>query len=354
MTDDHSRRAPRSSYAVGRRHAPYSLGAFWRARLRGRRTRWLLEAHLLVLTVCAVVAAAALFVSCRQIQGGAHTLAGEEAPAVQGLAATRLAVLRADHEARVLVDLELVDVAGAGEAYRAQLSAADQGLSRIADRTDQDLGTVNGLLATYSNSINLGTSTYRDRPLMREQKLAEAGSLLTRSGVGLVPRLDDMQTVQLQHAEAVATEGWLQRSGWWLAELALAAMALALLSALFVLRDRCGRDWNPYLLAAFVLTVLLGIVPLLTMSSAQDDLDRVVGGLGDITEVSREERSRGPELEGFQQTVTDRSEDIRRVLADDTWTERVHQGTLTGGLLLVVLPVVGLGLRLDSDYWRRR
>ncbi|WP_327724642.1 hypothetical protein OG920_25755 [Streptomyces europaeiscabiei] len=334
-------------------HAPSSLGAFWRERLRGRRTRRLLEAHLLVLAVCALVAAGALYVSCRQIQGGAQALATEEAPAVQGLAATRLAVLRADHEARVLVDLELVDVAGAGEAYRAQLSAADQGLSRIADRTDQDLGTVNGLLATYSNSINLGTSTYRDRPLMREQKLAEARSLLTRPGVGLVFRLDDMQTVQLKHAEAVATEGWLQRSGWWLAELALAAMALALLSALFVLRDRCGRDWNPYLLAAFALTVLLGIVPLLTMSSAQDDLDRVVGGLGDITGVSRE-RSGGPELEGFQQTVTDRSEDIRRVLADDTWTERVHQGTLTGGLLLVVLPVVGLGLRLDSDYWRRR
>lgn len=42
------------------------------------------------------------------------------------------------------------------------------------------------------------------------------------------------------------------------------------------------------------------------------------------------------------------------MLADDAWTDRVYQGTLTGGLLIVVLPVVGLGLRLDSDYWRRR
>ncbi|WEH16145.1 hypothetical protein [Streptomyces sp. VNUA24] len=359
MTDDRSRRAPRTPrtrrapYALSRRHAPYSLGAFWRARLRGRRTRWLLEAHLLVLTACAVVAAGALFVSCRQIQGGAHTLAGEEAPAVQGLAATRLALLRADHEARALVASELVDVAGTGEAYRAQLSAADQGLSRIADRTDQDLGTVNGLLATYGNSLNLGTAMYRDRPLMRDQKLAEAHSLLLRRGVGLVPRLDAMQRIQTRHAEVTATEGWLQRGGWWLAELALLAMALTLLSALFVLRDRCGRDWNPYLLAALALTALLGIVPLLAMSSAQAGLDRVAGELREITEVSRREGG-GAELEGYQQTVTERSEEVRDILADDTWTGRVYQGTLTGGLLLVVLPVVGLGLRLDSDYWRRR
>ncbi|MER6160645.1 hypothetical protein ABT147_34790 [Streptomyces sp. NPDC001868] len=349
----HALGVSRSGRILGLPRPGRILGALWRERLRGRRTRRLLEAHLLVLTVCALVAAGALFVSCRQIQGGAEALADEEAPAVQGLAATRLAVLRADYEARELKEMKLVDVAGSGESYRAQLSAADQGLSRIADRTDQDLGTVNGLLATYSNSINLGTAMYRDQPLMREQKLAEARSLLIRSGVGLVPRLDDMQRVQMKHAEATATEGWLQRSGWWLTELALAALALTLLSALFVLRDRCGRDWNPYLLAAFALTVLLAVVPLLTMSSAQDDLDSVVGDLREITEASRQPCC-GPELGDFQQTVTERSEDVRSVLADDAWTERVYQGTLTGGLLLVVLPVVGLGLRLDSDYWRRR
>ncbi|UUU31850.1 hypothetical protein JIX56_19145 [Streptomyces sp. CA-210063] len=338
---------------TGRAASRYSPGAFWRKRLSPWRTRRLLEAHLLVLTVCALVAAGTLFLSCRQIQVGAEDLASREAPAVQGLAATRLAVLRADREARVLGELELVDVAGSGETYRAQLSAADQGLSRIAERTDQDLGTVNGLLATYSNSLNLGTAMYRDQPLMRDQKLAEARSLLIRPGVGLVPRLDDMQRVQMKHAEATATEGRLQRGGWWLAELALAALALTLLSALSVLRDRCGRDWNPYLLAALALTALLAVVPPLTMESAQDDLDRVAGDLRQITEVSRK-RCCGPELAVAQQTVTEKSEDVRRVLADDTWTDRVYQGTLIGGLLLAVLPAVGLGLRLDSDYWRRR
>ncbi|WNZ09551.1 hypothetical protein [Streptomyces sp. 11x1] len=343
-----SSRRRRWSYSLG-----HSLGGFWRARLGRWRTRRLLELHLVLLAVCALVAAGALFVSCRQIQGGAGTVAEKEAPAVQGLAATRLAVLRADREARALGEREFVDVAGRGETYRAQLSAADQGLSRIADRTDQDLGTVNGLLATYSNSLTLGTVMYRDQPLMRHQKLTEARSLLTREGVGLVPRLDDMQRTQLKHATATATEGWLQRGGWWIAELALVALAFTLLSTLFVLRDRCGRDWNPYLLAAFALTVLLAVVPLLTMGSAQDDLDRVVGDLREITQVSTDACC-GQELEHAQRTVTAKSEEVRSVLADDTWTDRVYQGTLTGGLLIVVLPVIGVGLRLDSDYWRRR
>ncbi|GGZ80753.1 hypothetical protein [Streptomyces bluensis] len=352
--------APAASVSVSASWRRLSPAAFWRRRLSPYRTRRLLRAHLLVLAVCAAVAVSALLVSCRQILDGTEAVASREAPAVQGLAAARLAVLRAyqeaddldDREAHDLDDLTLVGVAGLGETYRAQLSAADQGLSRIADRTDQDLGTVNGLLASYSNSINLGTAMYRDQPLMRQQKLTEARSLLTRQGVGLVPRLDGLQRAQLRHASATATMGWLQRGGWWIGELALAALALTLLSALFVLRDRCGRDWNPYLLAAFALTVLLAVVPLLTMFSAQDGLDSVVGDLRQITEVSRQDCC-GAGLDTAQQTVTDTSEHLRLELSGDTWTERVYQGTLTGGLLVVVLPVVGLGLRLDSDYGRR-
>jgi hypothetical protein len=329
----------------------YSLPAFWRKRLSPWRTRRLLEVHLLVLFLSAAVASTALFLSCRQTQRDAEALASREAPAVQGLAATRLAALRADQEANALVRMHLVDVAGSGETYRSQLSAADQGLSRIADRTDQDLGTVKGLLATYSNSLSLGTSRYRDQPLMREQKLGEAHSLLTRKTVGLAPRLAALQQVQMKHAEATATMGRWQRSGWWLAELALAVMALALLSALFVLRDRCGRDWNPYLLAAFVLTVLLAVVPLMTASSTVDALDGALRDLWQITDVSR---SSGSGLADAQRFVTEKSEGVRQKLADDAWTDRVYQGTFVSCLLVIVLPALGLGLRLDNDYWRRR
>ncbi|MEU8934921.1 hypothetical protein AB0D30_34185 [Streptomyces sp. NPDC048409] len=328
-----------------------SPAAFWRGRLRRTRTRRLLETHLLVLLLCAAVAAGSLFLSYRQTQRGAAALAAREAPAVQGLAATRLAALRADQEAHALVTAHLVDVAGSGETYRSQLSAADQGLSRIADRTDQDLGTVNGLLATYGNSLGLGTSMYRDQPLMREQKLDEADSLLTRSKVGLAPRLDALQRVQLRHAAATATMGRWRQTGWWLAEIALVAVASTLLSALFVLRDRCGRDWNPYLVAAFVLTVLLAVFPLLTATATEDRLAGALGDLGRITEMSRHT---GPGLADAQQSVAQESEEVRRELAAGDWADRIYQGTVVGGLLVVVLPALGLGLRLDSDYWRRR
>jgi hypothetical protein len=345
-----------------------SPAAHWRGRLRPYRTRRLLEAHLLILVLCAAVAATALFFSYRQTQRGAEALASSQAPAVQGLAGTRLAALRSYQEAEILVKLQLVDVAGSGEAYRSQLSAADQGLSRIADRTDQDLGTVNGLLATYGNSLNLGISTYPAQGLVRDQKLGEAHSLLTRKGVGLSYRINTLQDVQLRHAEATATMGRWQRGGWWLAELALGVLALTLISALFVLRDRCGRDWNPYLLAAFVLTVLLAVVPLMTALATESILDGAIRDLRQITEVSRgndadmartqqdvaESKRVRLELISAQQNVSEKSEEIRQELADDTWTDRVYPGTVVGGLLVVVLPALGLGLRLDSDYWRRR
>ncbi|WP_052768508.1 hypothetical protein [Streptomyces humi] len=329
----------------------YSPAVLWRRRLAPWRTRRLLETHLLVLFLCAAVASTALFFSYRQTQRGATALATREAPAVQGLAGTRLAAVRADQEARALVRMHLVDVAGSGETYRSQLSAADQGLSRIADRTDQDLGTVMGLLNTYSTSLNLGTSQYRDQPLMREQKLDEAHSLLTRDTVGLAPRLNELQRTQLRHARVTAAMGRWQQAGWWLAELALAALALTLLSALFVLRDRCGRDWNPYLLAALVLTVLLAVFPVLTTSATEGRLD---GALRDLQQITGLSRQTGAGLVEAQQSVTRTSEEVRQRLDDDAWTDRVYLATVVGGLLVVVLPTLGLGLRLDSDYWRRR
>lgn len=330
-----------------------SPAAFWRRRLAPWRTRRLLEVHLLVLTSCAIVAAIALLGCYRQTQRGVEALSSREAPAVQGLAAARLAALRADWEVRVLVANHLVGVAGSGESYRSQLSAADQGLSRIADRTDQDLGTVNGLLATYGNSLDLGMSMGRDQQLMQQQKFDEATSLLTRKDVGLAPRLSSLQRIQMTHAEATASLGAWQRAGWWLAELALAALALTLLSALFVLRDRCGRDWNPYLLAAFVITVLLAVVPLMTTSSIESDLDGAIKGLRKITDMSQQ-RCCHATLPGTQRQVTETSEEVRRELDDGAWTDRVYRGTLIGGLLLIALPASGLVLRLDSDYWRRR
>ncbi|MFE6288081.1 hypothetical protein [Streptomyces sp. NPDC057877] len=324
----------------------------WRRLLHPWSTRRLLETHLLVLLVCSAVAAVSLLASYRQTERAAESLAARHAPTAQGLAATRLAVLRADREVEELVDRGLVDVAGSGETYRAQLSAADQGLSWIGDRTDQDLSTVNGLLTSYGNSITSAMTRYHDQSLMQEHKRAEARSLLTRARVGLVARLDQLQRNQSEQATATATMSGWQRAGWWIAELSLAVLALTLVSALFVLRDRCGRDWDPYLLAALLLTALFAVVPALAVSSAQHHLDEVRADLDAITALSQQ-RHDGSELADTQETLTEESERVRQKLADGTWADPVYQGSLTGGLLIVVLPAVGLGRRLEKDYWGR-
>ncbi|MBO4260094.1 hypothetical protein [Streptomyces griseorubiginosus] len=351
---------------TGRTWHDHTPAAFWRRRLRPYRTRRLLEAHALVLTLCAAVAVSALLVSCRQTQQATQALAARQAPAVQGLAATRLALMRADWGANDLVKRGLADIVGPGETYRVQLAAADQGLSRIADRIDQDLGTVNGLLASYSTSISPGAFQYGHQPLMRQQKLVEAASLLSRPQTGIAPRLDRLQVNQMGRAAATAGMGWVQRGGWWLAELSLAVLGVTLLSALFVVRDRCGRDFDVCLLPALALTVLLAVFPLLAASSAQHDLDRVGGGLSGITEVSRHTarcdpalspaawKKCGDHLTRVQTAVTNRSEQVRRELAGATWTDGVYRATLIVGLLVFVLPATGLGYRLDRDYWRQR
>ncbi|GAA2643210.1 hypothetical protein [Streptomyces vastus] len=335
--------------------------AAYRRRLSRYRTRRLLELHLLAMAVTAVVAVSALLVSYREVVLSADGLRSQAAPAVQDVAATRLALLRADWEAN-RVRAKLNGVGGAGETYQSQLSAADQSLSRLAERTRDDLGTINGLLDSYGNSITLGALHYHDDRPIQDQKFSEAGSLLTRAEVGLVPRLDKLQDRQMYRAERLATMGTVGYAGWVVAELALLMLALTLLSALWVLRDRCGRDYNPWLLGALALTVALAVVPLLATTATQRHLDNARETLTEIRSVAEQPR-RDPEakdpaqrdrLEADQNSVSDMSNAVREELRTRQWQNSVYYGALGGGILVAVLPAVGIGRRLNADYWRAR
>jgi hypothetical protein len=311
------------------------------------------------MAVTAVVAVSALLVSYREVVLSADGLRSQAAPAVQGVAATRLALLRADWEANAAVEKGLDDVAGAGETYQRQLSAADQSLSRLAENTSENLGTVNGLLDSYRNSITLGADRYHDDQQIQEQKLREAGSLLTRSDVGLVPRLDALQDTQMGRSERLATMGAVGYTGWVIAELALLLLALTLLSALWVLRDRCGRDHNPWLLGALVLTVALAVVPLLATTATQQHLDNARDTLIEIRNVAEQPEGRDGDaqrdpLDSAQNAVSKMSQAVRRELLAPEWQSSVYYGALGGGVLATVLPVIGLGRRLNADYWRAR
>jgi hypothetical protein len=356
-----SEQATKHTGPVAGARGPTRLTDAYRRRLSRHRTRKLLERHLLVMSVAAVVAVSALLVSYREVVLGADDLRSRAAPAVQGVAAARLALLRADWEARQLEQGPLDGVAGAGEAYRTQLSAADQGLSRLADKTSDDLGAVNGVLASYGNSITLGVVRYHDDELMQQQKFEEAGLLLTRSKTGLIPRLDKQQKREMREAGQLASMDALGYTGWAVAELALLVLGLTLLSALWVLRDRCGRDCNLWLLGALLLTVALAVGPPIAATVTQDRLDSAHDKLVEIrSEAEQHERpekfdpTQGADLDAAQNTVSKTSDAVRKELVGAEWQSWVYYGAFGGGVLVAALPLVGLGRRLNADYWRAR
>ncbi|WP_328825939.1 hypothetical protein [Streptomyces ureilyticus] len=359
MSDQATKR-PAASAGAGPRTGTGPSAAY-RRRLSRYRTRRLLEFHLLAMALAAVVAVTALLVSYREVALSADGLRSQAAPAVQDVAATRLALLRADWEANWVKE-NLNGVPAAGESYQSQLSAADQSLSRLAERTSDDLGTINGLLDSYGTSITDGALYYHDDRPIQDQKFREAGSLLIRSDVGLVPRLDKLQNGQMDRAERLATMGALGYTGWVVAELALLVLALTLLSALWVLRDRCGRDYNPWLLSSLVLTVALAVVPLLAMTVTQRHLDNARDKLTAITTVAKQtERETKVDttdarvrLDGAQTRVSKTSQEVRKELSAHEWQNSVYYGALGGGILVFLLPATGIGRRLNADYWRAR
>ncbi|MFI6896783.1 hypothetical protein ACIBM4_22025 [Streptomyces sp. NPDC050256] len=327
----------------------------FRTRRRTRsRTRRLLERHLAVMVVTALVSMTALLVSYREVQNAAGEMRTRDAPAVQGAAATQLALLRAHQEAKSSLANGIDEVVGAGARYENQLAAADQGLSRLSfvqidgERGRGVLTAVNGLLTSYSSSITPGAVKYVHDDLMQKEKFAEARTVLDRPGTGIVPRLDVLQEHQMRRVDRVSSLGTLQRTGWAVGELGLLIMALTCLSALGVLRTRCGRSHDPWLLAALLVTVALAVVPLWATVHTQERLDTARHRLVAIERRAHDHTN----LADSQTYVIDNSAALRGPLAARSWQSWTYYGALGGAALIVLLPAASICRRLNADYWR--
>ncbi|MGW2180826.1 hypothetical protein ACWCXX_22595 [Streptomyces sp. NPDC001732] len=318
------------------------------------RTRRLLERHRAALLLVALVSMGALLLPYREVQSATGEMRTRGAPAVQGVAATQLALLRAHKEAEDSVAGGIADVVGAGARYETQLSAADQGLTRLADvQIDGDRGrvaleTVNGVLTSYSASITPGAVKYVSDEPMQKEKFAEATTLLTREGTGVVPRLDVLQGHQMERIDGLSSAGPLQRAGWAVAELGLLAMALITLSALWVLRTRCGHSLDLCLLVSLAATLFLAVAPLTATAVTLDRLDAARDGLARIERQAHDHA----DLARSQQAVTDESTRVRAGLAARDWQSGIYYGALAGGVVILLLPAVGLGRHLGADYRR--
>lgn len=149
----------------------------------------------------------------------------------------------------------------------------------------------------------------------------------------------------------VSSLGTLQRTGWAVAELGLLVLALTTLSALWVLRRRCGRSLDPWLLPALLVTLALAVVPLWVTVATQERMDDARGRLARIEQRAHEHA--GPvSLAESQRYVTKSSTDLRGRLAARSRQSWTYYGALGGGALVVLLPVAGISRRLNTDYWR--
>ncbi|MFE1954148.1 extracellular solute-binding protein [Streptomyces sp. NPDC059524] len=330
-----------------------TIGSVVRAQ-RALSTRRLLHRHLWLFLVCAIAGVTLLTaVAVPALDARARRMRDETAPSAQGAVAVRLAVLRADQEARRSIELGIAPTVGAGEGAESQLAAADQGLTRFADHAvggvGQNVSAVNGMLVTYGNAVTAATVTYRDDPRMRSEKLAEARALLKRPDTGILARLEQIARDEQSRARRLAEPSFPLVAAWAGALLALGAAAALAFSAAAVVRRRCGRVLAPAILAGGAgITLLAGLSAGLAVHTAlaldgtRDDLagtlrTGLAAGLGDASGV----------LDTAQKTVAGAG---TPALSGSGWWNVAY--IVLGGAV-VCATVAGLVVRLVQDYPRR-
>ncbi|MFI7011480.1 extracellular solute-binding protein [Streptomyces sp. NPDC050145] len=330
------------------------IGAAVRA-LRALSTRRLLQRHLWLFLACAITGVTLLTaVAVPVLDARARQMSEETAPSAQGAAAVRLAVLRADQDARRSVEQHIAGTVGMGESAESQLAAADQGLTRFADHAGggvaQNVTAVNGMLVNYGNTITAATVTYRDDAQMRTEKLAAARALLARPDTGILARLEQIARDEQHRSRRLAEPSFPLVTAWAGAVLALVAAAALAFSAARVVRRRCGRVLAPAMLAGGAgaallagLSASLAVHTALALAATRDDLAATLrvalaAGLHDDTGV----------LGSAQKTVAGAGPPA---LSGSGWWNVAY---IVLGVAVVCATVAGLLVRLVQDYPRRR
>lgn len=321
---------------------------------RGTSTRRLLLRHLWAFLGCATVGVTLLTgVAVPQLDARVRELREEVAPSVQGSAAVRLAVLRADEAARDSIRRKVAGTVGAGETAQSQLAAADQGLTHLADHVgsgiDQDISAANGLLAAYNNAITLATVKYQADGEMREEKLAEARALLKRPHTGLLDRLDKVATAEQRRAGELADPGALLTAAWVAAAAALAAAAGVAGFACGVISRRCGRLLAPWILVGVIGTLALAVVPALLAFRTAQRLNTARIDLARILDIALRDapRANAEALATAQQQVA--ATGLPAPFAFGWW----NVAYVVAGVAVICATVAGIVVRLTTDYPER-
>ncbi|SFD26543.1 hypothetical protein [Streptomyces aidingensis] len=344
--------------AVGRRARPW---------LPRPGTRRLLVIQSTVLMLLTAVATALLHDSYREVHSRPPEIRDRIAPAMLDVAGTRAALMNAHLGVRLSLDSEEGDVAGSGEEYWAQIAAATQNLSRVADlqlageEGEQQLSTVNAQLLAYIQAITQAVA--HKGPLGRAHYLS-AHTLLYREGSGILHRLATLQEQQQEELEARTTfSGFAgpQRDPWRSPPVAaLVALAGCLLAVQWQLSRRFPQRLNPGLLVASAL-VAASWYALPTAEQTRDDLAGARALLLDVVSeqqkpvedldaagraaapMSDEQRTElFDRLDRVQKKMTTTREEVETTMHDTDTRSRAVAAIPAGGGVAAVLILAGL------------
>ncbi|WP_046497524.1 hypothetical protein [Streptomyces odonnellii] len=312
-------------------------------------TRRSLQRRATVLLALITLAVLTLFLAYDGVHGDAAGLRSRTAPAILDVAAAQTALRKADESARAAPYSGPAETVGTGSGYRIQIAAASQSLARAAEggvageaglRT---LQTVTGLVVAYTGLIEQADRSPAGSEL-RAGYLHYADSMLNRPDVGILARLQSLQTEQSEVLSAQTSLDWFTRTVWGVALLLCAALVAVLAETQLFLRRRFRRRHNVSLLSA---TVLLGLaLAALAVFTVQTQTAKDLSH-GQLTRAARQ-YSTG----AVSETTTEVAEEVAAELGDTGWRAGLIGWVPLLGPLLGALVVRGMQPRIAEYRYR--
>ncbi|MFF3754178.1 hypothetical protein ACFYYH_27575 [Streptomyces sp. NPDC002018] len=314
-------------------------------------TRRSLQRRGLLLLVLIVLAVLALFLAYDGVHGDTAGLRARTAPAILDVAAAQTALREADESARDARYSGPAETVGTGSGYRIHIAVASQSLARAAEGSVagesglRALQTVNGLVVAYSGLIEQADRSPAGSAL-RAGYLHYAERMLKRPDIGILARLDHLQSEQREVLSEQTSFDGSPRVGWAVAVALCAGLVVALAETQVFLRRRFRRRHNPWLLGA---TALLGLtLAALAVLTAQTQTAKELSH-GRLTRTASQYSAgsvAGPTTQVAELVGTD--------MRDTGWRAGLIGWVPLLGPLLVTLVVRGMQPRIAEYRYRAR
>ncbi|GAA1909514.1 hypothetical protein [Streptantibioticus ferralitis] len=304
-------------------------------------TRRDLTRRLQLLLALTVVGTAVLFASYQGVHSDAGALR----------TTSKTAVLAVDTAEYALNQAQRGAGSGAADSddFQTQVSVAGQSLSQAAASNvrglegRQTLQTVAGLIVVYTGWVQKADQEPQGS-ILRTAYLGYARSVLTNSaGTGIIDRLDQLQSRQLDEVRRQSSFGWPLWLGWGATLVLFAALSVGVLEAQLFLRRRFRRRYNRPLVAATVLLAAPLVLGLFTWQT------HAALGRAHTALLAKAHSALPPRPSLTASDISDAEERVGRDMRGTAFRTATAYGIPFGGAMVAVLVFWGLQPRI-SDY----